>query len=155
MDHTFHWTSSGTVSNKSGKLYSKKMSISSDIESMRQNVWLYETVMNNTSPDVQKRSSPHSGRNLTLDVGVNQADSDLVPVANVMGTATVHREPAISSWAPHVRQLVLDQRSVGDPPLPASVCALQHHLLVHFHVFRGLPDTMVNGVKGACVRKGM
>jgi hypothetical protein len=30
----------------------QKMSVSRDIESMRQNVWLYETVTNNTSPNV-------------------------------------------------------------------------------------------------------
>jgi hypothetical protein len=63
----FHLHPVGRVRNNSGKLLQKTL-VSSDIESVRQNVWLYETVMNNTSPNVKKESSPHSERNIILDV---------------------------------------------------------------------------------------
>jgi hypothetical protein len=49
-----------------------------------------------------------------------------VPVANATGTATVHRKLAISSWTPHVRQLVFDERWFGDPPLRALARTLLH-----------------------------
>lgn len=70
--------------------------------------------------------------------GENQVDLELTPVANGMGRATVHGDPTTLLYAPHVRQLVFNERWYRDSPLSISVCALPHQLFMYCSVFCSL-----------------
>jgi hypothetical protein len=67
-----------------------------------------------------------------LGVGENQVNLELVPVANGMGTATLHGEPSKLSCMPHVWQVEFDKCWYRDFPPHISVCTLPYQQFMHF-----------------------
>jgi hypothetical protein len=101
-----------------------------------------------------KKRSSHCWRNhgKILGVGENQADSELLPIANGTDAATIHVVPATCSLIACIQRILVEEFSsthLGMRTFPSSAVYRRRANSTDLH------DVMINGVKRSWVRKSM